>query len=127
MLGCNRARWRTAISPPQRPRWRPILAVLLRCERVSLGLLLRHRIRVTTVSGVSDLRTRQNAALRVAQAMEEALDQHSTVVYPLPPGTAPNVTLVHTGLAHSNGRLSICTLPIVCGDRAVGALLFERP
>ena len=102
------------------------LAVLLRCERVSLGLLLRQRIRVTTLSGVTDLRTRQNAVLRVAQAMEEALDQRSAVVYPLPPGTAPNVTLAHAGLAHSNGRLSICTLPIVCGDRAVGALLFER-
>ena len=102
------------------------LAVLLRCERVSLGLCVRQRLRVTAISGVTDLRARQNAVLRLAQAMEEALDQRGAVVYPLPPGTAPNVTLAHAGLAQSNGRLSICTLPIVCGDQAVGALLFER-
>ena len=102
------------------------LAVLLRCERVSLGLCTRQRVRVTTISGVTDLRARQDAVRRVEQAMQEALDQRSAVVYPLPPGTAPNVTLAHAGLAQSNGRLSICTLPIVCGDRAIGALLFER-
>ena len=102
------------------------LAVLLRCERVSLGIRSRRRLRVTTISGVTDLRSHTDAVRHIAQAMEEALAQRSAVVYPLPPGTAPNVTLAHAGLAQSNGRLSICTLPIVCGDRAVGALLLER-
>jgi multidrug efflux pump subunit AcrA (membrane-fusion protein) len=102
------------------------LAVLLRCERVSLGLRSGRQLRVTTISGVTDLRSQQDAVRYVAQAMEEALAQRSAVVYPLPPGTAPNVTLAHAGMAQSNGRLSICTLPIVCGDRATGALLLER-
>ena len=102
------------------------LAVLLACERVSLGLCLHQRLRVTTVSGVTDLRGRQSAVLHLAQAMEEALDQRSVVVYPLPPGTAPSVSLAHAGLAQSNGRLSVCTLPIIGGDQALGALLFER-
>ena len=102
------------------------LAVLLRCERVSLGLQQHQRVRVTTMSGVTDLRTRQDAVRRVARAMQEALDQRSAVVYPLPPGTAPNATLAHAELAKGNGRLSICTLPIVCGERAAGVLLFER-
>ncbi len=102
------------------------LAVLLACERVSLGLCLHQRLRVTTVSGVADLRGRQSAVLHLAQAMEEALDQRSVLVYPLPPGTAPSVSLAHAGLAQSNGRLSVCTLPIVGGGQAVGALLFER-
>ncbi len=102
------------------------LAVLLRCERVSLGLRERQRVRVATMSGVTDLRTRQAAVRRVAQAMQEALEQRSAVVYPLPPGTAPNATLAHAALAKGNGRLSICTLPILCGERAAGVLLFER-
>lgn len=102
------------------------LAVLLRCERVSLGLRTRQRVRVTTMSGVTDLRARQDAVRSVARAMEEAVRQRSAVVYPLPPGTAPNITLAHAALAQSNGRMSICSVPIVCGDRAVGALLFER-
>ena len=102
------------------------LAVLLRCERVSLGLRTRQRVRVTTMSGVTDLRARQDAVRSVARAMEEAVQQRAAVVYPLPPGTAPNITLAHAALAQSNGRMSICSVPIVCGDRAVGALLFER-
>ena len=102
------------------------LAVLLRCERVSLGLTARQHAHVVSISGVSDLRAHQNAVRRMARAMDEALAQRSAVVYPLPPGTVPNTTVAHAALALANGRLSICTLPIVCGDRAVGALLFER-
>jgi multidrug efflux pump subunit AcrA (membrane-fusion protein) len=102
------------------------LAVLLRCERVSLGLKGRQQVHVASISGVTDLRTHQNAVRRVAQAMHEALEQRSAIVYPLPPGTAPNTTVAHAALAEANGRLSICTLPIICGERAVGTLLFER-
>jgi biotin carboxyl carrier protein len=102
------------------------LAALLRCEAVSLGLQGRRRVRVAAMSGVTDLRARQDAVERVAQAMHEAIEQRCTIVYPLPPGTAPNATLAHAAQAHANGRLSICTVPIVCGERAAGALQFER-
>lgn len=102
------------------------LAVLLRCERVSLGLKERQRVRVTTVSGVTDLRARQDAVVLLANAMREALDQRCAIVHPLPTDTAASATLAHAALAQSNGRLSICTLPILCGERAAGVLLFER-
>jgi RND family efflux transporter MFP subunit len=102
------------------------LAALLSCERVSLGLWERQSVRVTTMSGVTDLRARQDAVGRVAQAMQEALEQRCAIVHPLPPDMADHVTLAHAGLAQSNGRLSICTLPIVSGEQATGALLFER-
>ena len=102
------------------------LAVLLQCERVSLGLQERQRVRVTTVSGVIDLRARQDAVLRLAQAMQEALDQQCAIVYPVPPDATSYATLAHAELAAGDGRLSICTLPIICGDQAAGAFLFER-
>lgn len=102
------------------------LAVLLDCERVSLGLRERQRVRVTTISGVTDLQARQDAVGRLAQAMKEALEQQCSIVHPLPPATAPHATLAHAELAQANGRLSICTLPILCGQQASGALLFER-
>jgi hypothetical protein len=102
------------------------LAVLLRCERVSLGLQVRQQVRVTTISGVSDLRQRQNAVRRVADAMQEALEQRCAIVHPLPLETAASATLAHDALARSNGRLSICTLPILYGEQAAGVLMFER-
>ncbi len=102
------------------------LAVLLKCERVSLGLQERQRVRVTTISGVTDLRASQDAVLRLAQAMQEALDQRCSIVYPMPPDTATCATLAHAELAAGDGKLSICTLPILCGDQATGAFLFER-
>lgn len=102
------------------------LATLLGCERVSLGILQGRRVHVATVSGVTDLRSRQAAVERLADAMQEALDQCCTIVHPLLPEMAINSTQAHAALAHSNGRLSTCTLPILCGKRAVGALLFER-
>ena len=102
------------------------LAVLLRCERVSLGLCEGQRVRVATMSGVTDLRARQEAVGRVAQAMQEALEQRCAIVHPLPPDMADHVTQAHAELARGNGQLSICTVPIVSGEQAAGALLFER-
>lgn len=102
------------------------LAALLRCERVSLGLQEGGAVRVTAISGVRDLRARQDAVRAVAQAMQEALDQRCAIVHPLPPDTAPGAMLAHAALARSNGNLAICTMPILCGDRVAGALLFER-
>ncbi len=102
------------------------LAVLLRCERVSLGLWERQRVRVATVSGVTDLRAQQDAVGRIAQAMQEALDQRCAIVHPLPPDMVGYLTQAHAELARGNGRLSICTVPIVSGEQASGVLLFER-
>jgi multidrug efflux pump subunit AcrA (membrane-fusion protein) len=102
------------------------LAVLLRCERVSLGLQIRQKICVTTISGVSDLRAKQDAVRHVANAMQEALDQRCAIVHPQPPETTATVALAHDELARSNGGLAICTLPILCGPQAAGALTFER-
>ena len=114
------------------------LALLLHCERVSLGLCLQARVRVEAISGSSDLRAEQVAVQALAQAMEEAAEQHSALVFPAAsssetagsetssPETSSSVTLLHASLSQLNGGASICTVPVVAGGRSTAVLLFER-
>jgi biotin carboxyl carrier protein len=102
------------------------LALLLGCERVSIGFHSQSKIRVAAMSGPSDVRMRQNLVRAVAAAMEECLDQRSTVIHPLPRGSSAAVALAHAELAVANGQLAICTVPIIGRSRTLGAIVFER-
>jgi Barrel-sandwich domain of CusB or HlyD membrane-fusion/GAF domain len=102
------------------------LATRLGCERVSIGLYRQGRLRIGAISGTADIRAQQNIVRAIVAAMEEAIDQNSAVIHPLPSGSSPSVTLAHAELSHANGQLSICSVPIVGRNRAYGALLFER-
>ncbi len=104
------------------------LALMLQCERVSLGLCwgsgTSARVRVEAISGVRDLRAEQGAVQALAQAMEEAADQRSAVVFPASNNTM--VTLLHAGLSQQRAGLSICSVPVAQGERITAVLLFER-
>lgn len=102
------------------------LAKRLNCERVSIGLYRQGRLRIGAMSNTAEVGERQNIARAIVASMDEAIEHHNVVVYPLPPGSSPSVTLAHSELAHLSGELSICTVPIVGRDRVYGALLFER-
>lgn len=102
------------------------LALRMGCERVCIGFYRQGRLRIGAMSGTADIRAQQNIVRAIAAAMEEALDQASMVMHPLPQGNPLGVTLAHAELAQLNGHLSICSVPIVGRHRAYGALLFER-
>ena len=102
------------------------LALLLGCERVSIGFHSQSRVRVAAMSGHADLRTRQNLVRAIAAAMDECLDQRGTVIHPLPRGSSAAVAVAHAELARVNGQAAICTVPIMGRHRALGAIVFER-
>jgi len=102
------------------------LAQLLRCERVSTGFYHQGRARVGAISHGAEIRDQQNIVRVIAAAMDECLDQRSVIVHPLPRDASPSVSLAHAELSKANGRLSICTVPIVVRGQAHGALVFER-
>jgi multidrug efflux pump subunit AcrA (membrane-fusion protein) len=111
------------------------LALLLQCERVSLGVCAGVRVRVEAASGVRDLRAEQAAVQALAQAMEEAVDQRCALVFPPSENTpAVALTLLHAHLSQLSGGMSICTVPVfenalenaVEGERPTAVLLFER-
>jgi multidrug resistance efflux pump len=102
------------------------LALTLACERVSLGLFIGGRLRVTAISGAADIGQKHEAVTRLAGAMSEALEQRLPVVHPLPSGASPAVTLAHQALSQSNGRAAIYTVPVATRHEMLGAMLFER-
>lgn len=100
------------------------LATRLGCEWVAIGFVEDRFCRVVALShggigeGGSD-------ALKVfGAAMDEALDQAATVVFPQPPDRPPRIVLAHDELLRTRGG-GVCTIPIAVGHELVGAVLFQ--
>ncbi|MDH4185896.1 MAG: GAF domain-containing protein, partial [Nitrospira sp.] len=102
------------------------LATSLSCERVSLGFVKRGRTRVIAVSHSAEFKERTNVIRGLAEAMDEAIDQRETIVYPPPPEGASAVMQAHAALANEHGSRALLCVPLEAGGQAVGALLLER-
>ncbi len=102
------------------------LATRLYCERVAIGLARGDRIRMEALSHVAVFDHRSALVRDLEAAMEEAVDQDATVVYPPIPGP-PRVTLAHVSLVRDHGSGPTWTVPLGSGCRSVGAMTFERP
>ena len=102
------------------------LAAKLGCTRVSIGLYEQGRVIVRSISNTPDFNAKQAAVRSIAAAMEEAIDQRATVVFPVPDGAPPRVTRAHARLAEANSGSALCSVPIAAHDRLVGAIVFER-
>ncbi|MGH7302964.1 MAG: HlyD family efflux transporter periplasmic adaptor subunit [Candidatus Rokuibacteriota bacterium] len=102
------------------------LATRLGCERVSIGFVKRGRARVRAVSHSAHFGKQTNLVRAIGAAMDEAIDQQGTVVYPAPAGREPRVVRAHTELARQAEPGAICTIPLIEGRRFVGALTLER-
>ncbi|HTU01996.1 MAG TPA: HlyD family efflux transporter periplasmic adaptor subunit [Candidatus Sulfotelmatobacter sp.] len=102
------------------------LATELRCERVSLGFVRRQSVRVRAVSHSAEVRSHMNLMRDIAAAMDEAVEQNSTLVYPSPEGAPPRVLGAHAELIRAHGSGSVCSVPLCADGRLVGALTLER-
>lgn len=102
------------------------LAVLLDCDRVSLGWRDGSATRIAAVSHGADLGAREAVPRAIADAMDEAIDQGLSVMHPLPRGSSALITLAHAQLARANGQASILTVPVAGVRHKPGAMLFER-
>jgi RND family efflux transporter MFP subunit len=102
------------------------LALMLGCERASIGFHSQGRLRVAATSGGSEPLQQPTLVRAVAVAMHEALDQRAAVVYPLPAGALATPSFAHAELMRLNGGLAVCSVPIVGAERVTGVLLLER-
>lgn len=98
------------------------LAQILQCRRASIGLLDRDQMRIAGSTQASPIDQRREAAAALVAAMHEALDQGLSVAWP-PVVANPPVSLAQRELA---GAGQACTVPIVAGQRRIGALTLER-
>ena len=98
------------------------LATKLECERVSLGFVERGRARVIAVSHSAEFKEHTNVIRALADAMDEAIDQRETIVYPPPAEGASAVMLAHAAFAKEHGSGSLLCVPLEAGGHTVGAL-----
>jgi RND family efflux transporter MFP subunit len=102
------------------------LAMRLDCDRVSVGFVRDRHARVIAVSHSAQFGKRMNLIRAIGMAMDEALDQKSVIVLPLPEGEVL-VTREHAALARQHGSDCILTIPFAIGELTSGAFTFERP
>ena len=101
-------------------------ATNLGCERVSIGFVEGQRINPDAISHSADFGKRSNLVRAIGAAMEEALDQHELIVFPMLDSDAIYMTRAHAALSKENRGLSICTVPFMVDGEVAGAWTFER-
>ena len=103
------------------------LAARLDCERVSIGMTRKARIRVEALSHSADFDARAQLMRDLAAAMDEAADQDAVVVQPPLPGSPARIAREHERLTQQHGTGAALTVPMASDGQIVGAVTFERP
>jgi RND family efflux transporter MFP subunit len=106
------------------------LAARFRCDRVSVGLIRRNgSIRLRAISHSASFKGQGRLVDAIENAMEEALDQRTSVAYPPLPSTERAVTMAHRALAEIIRVQDTSLISVVMADgkgEPVGAITFER-
>ncbi len=103
------------------------LATSLACDRVSLGFVKSGHACVAAVSHSAEFKAQTNVIRGLAEAMDEAIDQRETIVFPPPAEGASVVMLAHEAFAKDHGSGALLCVPLEASGQVVGALLLERP
>ncbi|MEZ5661849.1 MAG: efflux RND transporter periplasmic adaptor subunit [Burkholderiaceae bacterium] len=105
------------------------LVTMTAAQRVSVGFVSGDSVQILAMSNTPRIRGRNPLIRDLAQAMDEAIDQAATVIYPAESVNGPRMTLAHGGFATRHGCALICTVPIlVANDRGraiIGAVSLE--
>jgi biotin carboxyl carrier protein len=103
------------------------LATGLGCNSASFGVVKNKGCKVLAVSHSASMDERMNLTHATAAAMNEALDQDTTVVFPQPDDRSVGILHAHTEFVRQAHAGSVCTLPVNHDDQLVGAILLESP
>ncbi|HEX4194346.1 MAG TPA: HlyD family efflux transporter periplasmic adaptor subunit, partial [Stellaceae bacterium] len=101
-------------------------ATRLACRRVSVGFLRRGQSEVESISHSAQFGKRMNLVRLVAEAMDEAIDQHAVVLFPPIDEDDAVLTRAHAALAVADSAGHVLTVPLFVKDRFIGAVTFER-
>jgi RND family efflux transporter MFP subunit len=103
------------------------LATTLQCERVSIGFVRRGHTRVFAMSHSAEFKEQTNLIRSISEAMDEAVDQRETIVYPNGSSGSVVVSRAHAELARQHGAGALCSIPLEALGAPIGALMLERP
>ena len=102
------------------------LARDLACDRVSLGVERGGRVELAALSHSAAFGREMNLVRSIESAMEEALDQHTTLLHEPVDETKPLVLHEHEALARGHGAATVLTIPLQREGALRGALTFEH-
>lgn len=103
------------------------LAGRLGCERVCIGFLKGKHSEIRGVSHSATFGKKANLIRAIEAAMDEAIDQQATIIYPAPEDGPLQVTRAHAELHEQHGKAEICTVPFADGDELLGTITLEMP
>ena len=102
------------------------LATTLQCERVSIGFVRRGHTCVFAMSHSAEFKQQTNLIRSISEAMDEAVDQRETIVYPNGSSGSVVVSRAHAELARQHGAGNLCSIPLEALGAPIGALMLER-
>lgn len=103
------------------------LAKRLECDRVTLGIGKWQRIKVVAMSHSAKFEQKMNLLNAIGLAMEEALDQKATIVFPPPAEKDLFVTRDHEQLSRHHGNDHVLSVPFLRASGFSGVFTYERP
>lgn len=103
-----------------------IMGRILNAERVVLGFVKNAELEVHSESDSSGHSKKHERVKLTAQAMQEAVDQQESILWP-PPNDYNRVTQAHSKLAGEAGQRALMSIPLVDKELCYGAILFDRP
>jgi RND family efflux transporter MFP subunit len=102
------------------------MAVRLDASRVAIGWLQRRSVRVAGLSHAVGSGKRADATVNLAAAMEEAVDQGASLMFPVPGEDALPSVSAHARLVSRGGGPNVLTVPLTLHGRIAGAITVER-
>jgi len=102
------------------------LARRTECERVTVGYVRRGNARIDAVSRSASADNRTALLRTIAAAMDEAIDQDTTLLFPRAAAAHVQVVAAHERLSTGYGSGSVCSIPISVDGRLVGAVTLEH-
>ena len=101
------------------------LAVLFGATRVWLGWVENGSAAVVAMSAELDLQRNAELCQALAAAMDEAIEQGASIVYPTEREARPRITLAHAAVSR-RGTGGVVTVPVVSAGRIIGAVTLEH-
>ena len=90
------------------------------CERVAFAELQGHHCRVVALSNSAEFDQRSNLVQKIADAMDEAVEQDHAILFPNPESKL--IQRAHQELARKFGSGSIATIPLITEREVFGAI-----
>ena len=101
------------------------MAVRMQVSRVSIGWLQRRSVKVAGISHTVGAGQKADATVNVGAAMEEAIDQGASILFPLPGEEPLPSRAAHSRMVGQGAGPYVLTVPLTMHGRIAGAIMVE--